>query len=699
MDIFKSCQEINHLTSSGDIPEARNKLILLLGELSRDDIPYPDVLNHLIREAGLYPYLQLETASWQEKFVTEAFKVDVGRANATLHREQSYVLSRLLEGSHIAVSAPTSFGKSFIIDAFIAAKRPQNVFIIVPTIALMDETRRRIFKKFSDKYNIITATEMNISDRNIFIFPQERAFSYIDKIDSIDLLIVDEFYKASANHDKERSPSLLKAILKLSKKAKQRYFLAPNVKTIANNVFTRGMEFIELLDFNTVYLEKHELYKDIGDDEERKGQKLLEIIGLRNAKSLIYAGSYPQIDRVANLIMTSMEVLDRPVLNHFSRWLGENYGPNWQLTHLVRRGVGIHNGRMHRSLSQIQIKIFEAPHGFDSIISTSSIIEGVNTSAENVIIWRNRLGNTRLKDFTYKNIIGRGGRMFKHFVGRIYLLEPPPKEEDTQLEIQFPDAILGDLDEVEHRDDLNDRQVEHIIAYKYEMTEILGEDEFERISKGNLIQNSDSDFILELARNMKRNPEEWNGFAYLNSDDPRNWERMLYKVINLSPSGWDIQFSKLVAFIKVLSDNWQQGIPRLLSRLDQVGIGLEQFFQLERNVTFKMSALLRDVNELHKIIVNPSVDVSPFIFKLSHAFLPGVVYQLEEYGLPRMISRKINSEGLVKLSDPSLDLRKVIGEFQSLGVEAVISLKSLTPFDRYIVKYFFEGITQDSIAA
>ncbi|MER8564526.1 DEAD/DEAH box helicase [Mesorhizobium sp. M0924] len=699
MDTFEVCQEINRLTLSGKLPEARDKLILLLDELSQEETPYPDFLNHLIREAGLYPYLQLETASWQEKFVTEAFKVDIGRASATLHREQSYVLSRLLEGADIAVSAPTSFGKSFIIDAFIAAKGPQNVFIIVPTIALMDETRRRIFKKFSDRYNIVTATDMAIESFNIFIFPQERAFSYIDKVDYIDLLVVDEFYKASAKHDKERSPSLLKAILKLSKKAKQRYFLAPNVKSIDKNVFTQGMEFIELLDFNTVYLRKYEWFKDIGDDEELKGEKLLEIIGPRDAKTLVYAGSYPQIDKVATLIMTSMSVVDRPVLNHFSRWLAEHYGPNWQLTHLVRRGVGIHNGRMHRSLSQLQIKIFESVHGFDSIISTSSIIEGVNTSAENVVIWRNRLGNTRLNDFTYRNIIGRGGRMFRHFVGNIYLLESPPKEETTQLEIQFPDAILGDLDEVEHRDHLDDRQVEHIIAYKVAMSEILGDDEFDRISKGNLIQNSDSDFILELARNMKRSPSDWNGFGYLNSDDPNQWERMLYKIINLSPSGWDIQFSKLVSFIKVLSDNWRSGIPTLLGRLDQAGIGLEQFFQLERNVTFKMSALLRDVNELHKIIVNPSVDVSPFIFKLSHAFLPGAVYQLEEYGLPRMISRKIDRQGLIKLSDPALDIRNAIAQFQDIGVDGVTSLDSLTAFDRYIIKYFFEGITQDSLAA
>ena len=49
----------------------------------------------------------------------------------------------VFEFRNIAVSAPTSFGKSFVIDAFIKIRKPKNVIIIVPTIALTDETRRR----------------------------------------------------------------------------------------------------------------------------------------------------------------------------------------------------------------------------------------------------------------------------------------------------------------------------------------------------------------------------------------------------------------------------------------------------------------------------------------------------------------------------------------------------------------------------
>lgn len=695
MDVFNACQEINDLLIDGNEPAARNMLIKLLADVNQSKTPYPGVLNQLIRSSGLFPYLQLDDASWDQRFVHRAFAVDIGRGTATLHREQSQVLAKLLEGIDIAVSAPTSFGKSFIIDAFIAAKRPQTVVIIVPTIALMDETRRRIFKKFCRDYTIITAPDTKLGRRNIFIFPQERAFGYLEKMNQIDLLVVDEFYKASAKHDKERSPSLVKAILKLSGKATQRYYLAPNIKKLGKNVFTDDMEFLQLLNFNTVYLEKFELYKDIAGDPEAKAEKLLEIISPRDSKSLIYAGTYSEINNLTEICSSELPVVDRPHTNHFARWLRENYREDWSLANLVERGVGVHNGRMHRCLSQLQIRIFEHEKGFDSIISTSSIIEGVNTSAQNVIIWRSKLGGSPLKDFTYKNIIGRGGRMFKHFVGRIYLLDAPPKEEDTQLEIEFPEEILGDLDEDQDGDRLTDHQIERIIEYKRSMAEIIGEETFSRLKRENLLKDSDSDFLLGLARDMRANPSGWRGFGFLNSDDPEQWHRMLFKVVGLKPGGWDTNWSKVISATKILARNWTVDLPDLLKELDSDGIGIDEFFQLERTITFKLSALLHDINELHKVIVAPDVDISRFVARLGHAFLPGAVYHLEEYGLPRMIAKKIHRAGLINFTDPDLDLSGALQAFEKLGLPAILQVKTLSAFDRYVVKFFFDGITPD----
>ena len=87
------------------------------------------------------------------------------------------------------------FWKSLIIDSIIASQKHSNIFIIVPTIALIDETRKRL-SKFKDSYKIITHPSQSFSQRNIFILTQERAIEIIPNV-NIDFFIIDEFYKLS----------------------------------------------------------------------------------------------------------------------------------------------------------------------------------------------------------------------------------------------------------------------------------------------------------------------------------------------------------------------------------------------------------------------------------------------------------------------------------------------------------------------
>lgn len=695
MDIFNSCHKINDLIHEKKESEARNQLIKLLDYHLKNEIEYAPVLNHLIRVIGLYPYLDLKTATWEDRLIYDLFKVEAGlNKPVTLHREQSFLLKRLLEGENIAVSAPTSFGKSFVIDAFISIAKPNNIVIIVPTIALTDETRRRIFSKFGHIYKIVTTVDVNLSDKNIFIFPQERAVNYINKISEIDILIVDEFYKASIDFDKERAVVLLKAILKFGSIAKQKYFLAPNISSIKDNIFTEDMEFYHL-NFNTVFLEKYDLYKKIGKDESKKNDALIDILSSKKTKTLIYAGSYSQIDKVSNLLIEKNQSINEKLLNDFSEWLSINYFKDWKLTKLVENGTGVHNGRLHRSLSQIQVKLFEEEKGLQNIVSTSSIIEGVNTSAENVVIWRNKNGSSNLNDFTYKNIIGRGGRMFKHFIGKIYLLEEPPSSENTQLDIKFPDALLADFEEKDFERKLTDQQVAIIVKYKERMEKLLGTGTYKRLEKSNLFKSNNPELIIEIATELMNNTGSWNGLNFLNSEDTSKWDNLLYKIIKLQKSNWGIQFNKFVTFIKVISQNWDKSIPILLQELESEEIDIEKFFQLERKVCFDFASLVNDVNILQKVIFKKdNIDISSFAAKVSYAFLPPIVYQLEEYGLPRMISKKIQRNGQIDFLSEDLDIHSAISLFNSIGKDSLIEgIPDLSDFEIYILDYFYEGIT------
>lgn len=692
IEIFEECARINGLIENSNKAEARSLVINLLDKLQRERIEYTPLVNHLIREVGLYPYIDCNTALWEDQVVVEAFKANIGEEKpVTLHSAQSRVLKRLLAGDNIAVSAPTSFGKSFIIDAFIAIRKPENVVIIVPTIALADETRRRIEHKFSRHYKIITTTDATLAGANILIFPQERSFAYIGKLKKIDMLIVDEFYKVSSMFDDERSSSLLSAIIELGKISRQKYYLAPNIHKIADNVFTQGMQFMRLVDFKTVITKSAKIYERLKEGENKdefKKHYLVDILHKTKSKTLVYAGSYGNINKVAEILANSLTPKKTTLLEDFNDWLKINYGQDFSLCKLCERGVGVHNGKMHRSLSQLQIKLFEVDNGLDTVISTSSIIEGVNTQAEQVIVWSNKNGSNKFDYFTYRNIIGRAGRMFKYFIGKVYLLEEPPAQEDTTLKIEFPEEVVEALDSENPGVEINQEQNNKIKDYESYMTDALGMDNFNQIRKLSLYRSCDPRILRQLVEKLKANPNWPNGYSALALANTYNWREPIMDVISLLGDN----MARLIKIaIWKMPDNWKRSIADIYSELSDVSY--EDLFSAERYLSYNLCSTLSIINVLKKSLNPESPDISGFIGRAANAFLPKLVYQLEEYGLPRMISRKIQDSGLINFEDESIEISEIIEQFNNIGQENLIeNLKDILPFDKFIINYFYEGI-------
>jgi hypothetical protein len=261
------------------------------------------------------------------------------------------------------------------------------------------------------------------------------------------------------------------------------------------------------------------------------------------------------------------------------------------------------------------------------------------------------------------------------------------------LDLSFPDDLLGSIDEEEFGQKLSKEQIAKITSYKEEMSAILGAEVFRSMKNENSFETSNSYLIRDIARDLADNGDEWKGLGYLNSDYVDDWDRLLYKVINIHPGGWGIEYGKFVGFIKIISENWVKTIPELLHDLDEYDIGVDDFFKLERHVTFKLAATLNDINLLQKRILDNSVDISPFITKVSHAFLPPIVFQLEEYGLPRMITKKIHAASMMNFVIADIDLHGILDIFKEIGMEKLIaSIPSLDEFDKYIIEYFYSGI-------
>src|SRR5438093_4429520 len=100
------------------------------------------ILDGLVRQVGLFPYLDPEDLGIADAIAYEFHRPENMDADRVVfHRVQAEVYRDIMQGDNVILSAPTSFGKSLIIDAAVASGKFKNIAVVVPTIALIDETR------------------------------------------------------------------------------------------------------------------------------------------------------------------------------------------------------------------------------------------------------------------------------------------------------------------------------------------------------------------------------------------------------------------------------------------------------------------------------------------------------------------------------------------------------------------------------
>lgn len=396
------------------------------------------LLRDLVRKSGLFPYLNSEFSehTLEENFILDVYKTNID-TDFIFHAAQFKIYNLLTQGHNVVLSAPTSMGKSAIVDSLIASEKFQKIVLVVPTIALIDETRRRIAKRFAKTYQIIHHnTQEQHKENSIYILTQERVNERTD-IENVDIFIIDEFYKlAVRNDDEERVTSLNIALSKLISNSKQFYMIGPNIDEIRGlSNISKGYYFIPS-EFNTVALNVFE-YNIAPDSTEEKNAQLLEILNEHDGQTIIYCKSPKSAGKVAKALLKILPKSD--ISTDYSDWVDENYDPDWDYASSLKQGIGIHHGALPRAIQQRTVDLFNTQK-LKVLICTSTIIEGVNTVAKNVIIYDNRNGNNKIDRFTHNNIKGRAGRMNVHFIGNVFCLERIPKEE---IETRVVDIPLG----------------------------------------------------------------------------------------------------------------------------------------------------------------------------------------------------------------------------------------------------------------
>ncbi|MEJ2795804.1 DEAD/DEAH box helicase, partial [Iodobacter sp. LRB] len=442
---FKYLSAINKLLSNPVSYDLGRDLIVRALDARERFSEHNTLLKNMVRKSGLFPYLKKEFTdlSLDDIRVLDLYQTPFSDS-FVFHSMQFRIFDLLKSGQNVVLSAPTSMGKSAIVDSLVGLGTMKRLVLVVPTVALADETRRRLQERFGDRYQIIHHSSQKChSDWVVYVLTQERV-NERDDIVNIDLFVIDEFYKlafrelknGTVDYHDERVIELNIALSKLLKVSKQFYLTGPFVNSI------RGLErlgyphtFVST-DFNTVALDV-QTFGIKANDYEAKLNALADIVRACAGATIIYCKS----PTVAGLVARELIRLGHgsPAMNPHIDWVSEEFDADWDYTVALKNGIGLHFGALPRALQQYTADQFNAGK-LRFLLCTSTIIEGVNTVAKNVVIYDNRDGIHSIDKFTHGNIKGRAGRMGIHFVGKIFCLEEIP-EDNLNLEVEIPLGI------------------------------------------------------------------------------------------------------------------------------------------------------------------------------------------------------------------------------------------------------------------
>lgn len=698
-DYFSLAQELNVILDSKIESEkqiARNIVIYFIDNWSNVPIEYQKLYTDIIIKCGFFPYLDKEHENLYLDNLRGEINKEFHHANYLkddiyFHSAQKEVCDLLLKTErNLVISAPTSFGKSLLIEELVASNKYKNIVVIQPTLALLNETRNNL-RKYEDLYKIIVrvADKPDETKGNLFLLTAERVMEYKD-LPAIDIFILDEFYKISQKRDDERYEVLNNACNKMLNIHKARfYFLGPNIDKISQEFIEKYDVLFKKYDYTLVVNEESEIknnesYYNDNNNVELKESRLFEELVKLSEQTIIYCSSPKKSTETAINFTKYLESLSSRNLNterdiSLIQWITENISYKWELCSCLRHKIGVHNGVFPKHINSAIIDYFNEGK-LKYLFCTSTIIEGVNTTAKNVILYNNWRGpkHKKIDYFDYKNIKGRSGRMFKHYVGHLYSFYQKYGEEAIEVDIPFVDQhkplskeILANTPE----SDIKDKE-----SQEYQELQAIPKEELELFKKNGLSIDGQKKILEYLKKNIQ------NDYHLINWTYSPRYEQALYildlcfkNLLKPTETGGNITPAKLSTLIKKcnIGRNLYLIVKNEVKYLHETcgndyNYALTYGFQIQRHwFDYKLPKWFGCFNELQKYVCNlynlRSGDYSIFIAMMENDYMSSRANLLMEFDIPKTAIRKldyyipetINENDLIKyIQDNQFDIAK-----------------------------------------
>lgn len=476
-----------------------------------------------------------------ESTLFNSFSISSLDASISLHPEQMKVIELIETNRGVIFSAPTSFGKTFVIFEYIAKVKPQNVVLVVPTLALIDEYKRKIinqyknvFKEYSVYLSIEKDKEYDLSRKNIFIVTHDRVVNedVQDVLKNIDFLVIDEVYKLQKNEKEDERVLILNlAYYNMVTISKKYVLLAP---------FIRGVNNLDKLDDEPLFYATNysPVVSDVFTcpiiDNDGRITKAKELLEITKGNTLIYFPTIKELDAFINEldITKRFESEQNELLLEFVGWAKQEIHEKWSVLRAMEVGYLVHHGQLPLGIRMLELDLFNEENSYNRLLCTATLLEGVNTTAENIIITRPARGDGNAFDaFDFYNLVGRTGRLFKHYLGKAYYIKGPNDrpyiKNDALTSIEFElttDSVDIDINKGDYKKHETFVDFINILNIDYETykQEVASKCRFSTVQ-----------YLYQ--KYNKHREELLNEIIVLNNNDTKGkleLIRVLYKIIN-----------------------------------------------------------------------------------------------------------------------------------------------------------------------
>lgn len=406
--------------------------------------------------------------AFEEALALEHRELKVGRKTYHLTKFQHSLWNKLSSGGRVAVAAPTSAGKSFVLQSFLLSLFTEEsplVIYIVPTRALISQVAEDLSKQFlnieekarPEIITIPTDPEETISEKTIFVMTQERAQILLISHKSIkpDVIIIDEAHSIADGSRGVLLQSVIDELLQRNPSA-QLLFASPLIRNL--DLFGRLFGVADIMELSSLEPTVTQNFIMVEIDEENTSQFHISTVEETNQKThfiatvdtlqdlnlrtdqlvqisirlgkgsvnIIYANGADEAERIAIKLRKSLgRTKTTPARAALAELANESVHVAYEMADCLKKGVAFHYGEVPAVLRRAIEDAISEGH-IDYLVCTSTLLQGVNLPAKNIFLSKPEKGNNRpLNGTDFWNLAGRAGRLLREFQGNIFLIEYP----------------------------------------------------------------------------------------------------------------------------------------------------------------------------------------------------------------------------------------------------------------------------------